>query len=78
MGDPRDPRDDAARLMSDLNEVAAEWNSHVDRAKEERRIARLITGSISATGKRWAELTPLDIARHLVANGVFLVLEVQQ
>jgi hypothetical protein len=42
---------------------------------EEQRIARLITSSIAGT--RWRDLTPLDIARHLVANGVRVAVEVE-
>lgn len=40
---------------------------------EERaaEIARLITSSVA--GRRWAELSPIDIARHLVANGVEVI-----
>lgn len=42
----------------------------------EQEIARLITDSIA--GRRWRELTPLDVARHLVANGVRKVVEVER
>lgn len=39
-----------------------------------QRVARLITSSVA--GRRWRELHPIDIARHLVANGVRVVVEV--
>lgn len=42
-------------------------------ADHERVIAQLITGSIR--GKRWRDLTPLEIAKHLVDNGVRYVLD---
>jgi hypothetical protein len=35
---------------------------------QERAIARIVTSSVA--GKRWGDLSPIDIARHLVANGV--------
>jgi hypothetical protein len=41
---------------------------------EEQRIARLITSSVA--GRHWRELSPIDIARHLVANGVRVAFEV--
>lgn len=39
----------------------------------ERVIAQLITSSIK--GRRWRELTPLDISKHLVENGVRFVVD---
>lgn len=42
---------------------------------QERVIAQLVTSSVA--GMRWRELTPLDIARHLVSNGVRYVIDVK-
>lgn len=39
----------------------------------ERVIAQLVTSSVK--GRRWRELTPLDISKHLVANGVRFVVD---